>query len=492
MARAVVAVASFGVVLTSPAVGAELIFRKTDSLDQVIDALEGEGSQVQVATDVVHHVLVFLGIRVGVLVQICVFAFLFADIATSDQVVHALGTGEVDELTGVNQRRASDTHMGFLTAHGVKLFSLLTELSTADDGVVAEHQALVVDETRNRNELHGCHVFTLTLVLRHKGTCPGRSVLHEGACKLDASFVCIAQGVRSTGVRNTASGISFGGSTLSKCGTATVAGHFHIAAFVGGCWIAVVNPQEGADGHLLAGFDQSVDSFGSEFCNFAGAQIAEVVVAQVRQRAAFLHGDDGTILLAHDDGSTAPLVAGGVELAVAVHDENGAATLDLLLYVVQAFDDGVLGGDQCGDHFGRADHTAGGRILELHAVVLEQLVLQVFDVGNKTDGHQGEGAVLAGHYQRLRIGIRNDAQAHVASELCKVVFELTAERSVLDVVNGTMEIAISLQNSQASAVSAQMRMIVGSEEQIGYAIVLGNNATKAAHKYSLEWEFLRA
>lgn len=97
--------------------------------------------------------------------------------------------------------------------------------------------------------------------------------------------------------------------------------------------------------------------------------------------------------------------------------------------------------------------------------------------------------MLAGHDQGLRVGIGNNAQAYVASELGQVVFELAAEGSVLDVVDGTMEVAIGLQHSQTAAVSTEMRVIVSTEEQIRYAIVLGNNATKAAHKDSLVGDF---
>ena len=115
VAGAMIAVARFSVVLTAPAVSAELVFGEADGVDDIVDALEGERGQVEFFADVLDHVLVRLAIRIGVLFDVCVFAFLVADIATSNQVVFVLGTGEVDELAGVNERRACNTHVRFLT-----------------------------------------------------------------------------------------------------------------------------------------------------------------------------------------------------------------------------------------------------------------------------------------------------------------------------------------------------------------------------------------
>ena len=101
-AGAMVAVARLGVVLTAPAVSAELFGRETDGMDQVVDALERERRQVQVLADVFDHSLVGFAIRVGVLRDIGVLAFLFANVAARDEVVDALGTREVDELSRIN------------------------------------------------------------------------------------------------------------------------------------------------------------------------------------------------------------------------------------------------------------------------------------------------------------------------------------------------------------------------------------------------------
>ena len=87
MARAMIAITRFGVVLASPAVSAKVFFREADSLDQVVNALERKRREVQLLADVFDHVLVRLAIRIGVLVEIGVFTFLVANVTARDEVV---------------------------------------------------------------------------------------------------------------------------------------------------------------------------------------------------------------------------------------------------------------------------------------------------------------------------------------------------------------------------------------------------------------------
>ena len=276
-----VAVAGFGIVLAGPAECAKVLFGKPNGTYQIVDALESQGGKAKVLADVFHHVLVFLVVRVGVLVQIGIFAFTLANVAAGNEVVNALGSGEVDELAGEHQWRACNAHVGFFTAHGVELLGLLAQLGAADNGIVAEHQAAVLNKAWNRNQLHGSHMFALALVLGHKGAGPGGSVLYKGTCKLDARFVGVTQGVGGAGVGNAAGGVGFGGGAFCKGTSAAVAGHFYIAAFVAGGRVTIVHPKEGAYSLFLARFDQGGVAFGGDFSNFAGAKIANVVVAQV-------------------------------------------------------------------------------------------------------------------------------------------------------------------------------------------------------------------
>jgi gamma-glutamyl:cysteine ligase YbdK (ATP-grasp superfamily) len=65
------------------------------------------------------------------------------------------------------------------------------------------------------------------------------------------------------------------------------------------------------------------------------------------------------------------------------------------------------------------------------------------------------------------------------------MFELAAERRVLDIVNRAVELSALVQYSHAAAMRAEMRMVVGAEEEVADAIFLGNNSAKATHRDSL-------
>ena len=346
--------------------------------------------------------------------------------------------------------------MRLLAPEGIELGGLLAELCTAHDGVVAEHETAVADKSRHRNELHGSHMFALALVLRHKGAGPRGRVLHERAGELHAGLVRVTEGVRRTGVRNTASGIGLGRSALRKSGATAIARHFHIAAFVARGRVTVVDPEERADSHLLARLHKANVLFGSELDHLARAQIAHVLKTQVGERTALLHGNHRAFLAAKDYRRTAPLVAARIETAGAIDEQYRAAALHLLVHVLETVDDGSLRGDERGDNFRRADHSARGGILELHAVVVEELVLQFLDVRNETHRHDGERPELGTHHQRLRVGVRDNADTDIARKTGNVVFELAAERRILDVVNGAVEVSVRLQDGHTAAMGSEV------------------------------------
>ena len=95
-------------------------------------------------------------------------------------------------------------------------------------------------------------------------------------------------------------------------------------------------------------------------------------------------------------------------------------------------------------------------ILELHAVILEKLVLDFFDIRNQAHCHDGKRTELGGHDQRLRVCIRNNANAHVSGKRKQVVLELAAEGSVLDVVDGAVESSVGFQHRHAAAMRSEM------------------------------------
>ena len=98
-------------VLSRPAVGAEPVLRKAYRRHEVVHRLEGEGSQVELLADVLHHAAVVLAGRVDVLRDVGFLALAFADVAPGYEIVLVLGAGEVYEVAWEQERRAGDAHV---------------------------------------------------------------------------------------------------------------------------------------------------------------------------------------------------------------------------------------------------------------------------------------------------------------------------------------------------------------------------------------------
>ena len=147
----------------------------------------------------------------------------------------------------------------------------LPQLCTADDGVVNEKKTLVADQGVYGNQLHAGDQISLVLACRHEGTRPGWRIFNERTGKWDAGFIGIADGMCDTGVRNACNQIRFGVIASGKHFSAGIAHGLHIDSLIGGGRIAVVNPEEGTDFHLLPRCAQRFDSLRSHKYNLAGA-----------------------------------------------------------------------------------------------------------------------------------------------------------------------------------------------------------------------------
>ena len=363
-----------------------------------------------------------------------------ANVAASDKVVLVLRAREVDEAAGIEERRARDADVHFLAPLLVEAVGLLAELRSAHDRVVAEYEAAVLDEPRYRDELHRRHLFALALVLRHERPRPSRRVLHERTGELDARLVRVAERMRSAGVGDPACGVDRRRIALRERRTAAIARHLDVASLVGRRRIAVVDPEERADRHLVARFDDSRHAIRRHLDHFAGAEVADIFVAEVRKSAAFHKRDHPRLLAANHYRSASVAVARRVEPSVARDKKKRAAALHLLLNIANAGNERVLSRDQRGDHLRRADHSARRRVLQLR-VVLKELLLDLLDVRNKPDSHYRERAELRVHHERLRIGVGYDADADIARKARNVMLKLRTERRVLDVVNRPLEAA---------------------------------------------------
>ena len=121
---------------------------------------------------------------------------------------------------------------------------VVAELCAADDGVVAENDALVFKECGVGDELHTGHEVAAGLVAGGEAAGPCGGVFEHGATVGDTVTFGISEGAAYAGVGDTANAVGLGGVGLTH-GTANGLAHFFdIDAVVGACGEAVVYPEE--------------------------------------------------------------------------------------------------------------------------------------------------------------------------------------------------------------------------------------------------------
>ena len=130
--------------------GAKRLFWQTDGFNQIVQTLELERGELQVATHNINHLLVLCAVGVGVLHKCCirdvVRALHIAYHAASVQVVCAARRREVQEAAGEDKWWAGDAHMYLLYALVQKLYYVILELCTSDNTIIEEYNLLVVSE----------------------------------------------------------------------------------------------------------------------------------------------------------------------------------------------------------------------------------------------------------------------------------------------------------------------------------------------------------
>ena len=322
---------------------------------------------------------------------------------------------------------------------------LVVQLRTADDGVVDEDEPLVLDEFRDGDELHAGDHIALRLDGRHEGTGPGRRIFDEGAFEGDAGLVGITDRVGRAGVRDTGDHVGVIG------GQAVAAGHVLTAlvphgldgdTLVFGGRIAVVDPQERADLHFIAGFHQYGDAVRGQDVDLPGTYGPIVFITKVQECKGFGGGDVPILLLTDEDGGPSPLVTGHID-ALRSHDHQRQRAVDALLRVTDAVDEVLLLIDEGRDQLGGIDHAAA-HLHEVGAAVLHDLFGQLVRVVDLTDGRDGIRAVVRADQQRLRLVVGDDADAEVAPHRVDIFFEFRTERRVLDVVDGAVKALLAI------------------------------------------------
>lgn len=171
--------------------------------------------------------------------------------------------------------------MHFFCAACVEELGRFAQLCAAHDGVIDEQEALALDEVVHRDEFHFGDEVALALVRRHEGARPCGRVFDERAGERYAGLVGVADGVRDAGIRYAGDNIGVDVIAAGECAAAVIAHALDGDALVAGGRVAVVDPQERADLHFFAGGDERLHMVGVEHDNFARAELAQVVVAEV-------------------------------------------------------------------------------------------------------------------------------------------------------------------------------------------------------------------
>ena len=149
------------------------------------------------------------------------------------------------------------------------------------------------------------------------------------------------------------------------------------------------------------------------------------------------------------------MVVAGSDNTILSEDKHGTRAFHLIIYVAYAVHEIFALGDKerhqlCGV---RSALTQFSEMLALVETVVDKLV-QIIDLGHRADGKLAQVGV---DDNGLSIGVADDANAFVASKLVygHLIAELSAEISVLDVVDGTVE-HVAIMGHHTSSFSAEM------------------------------------
>ena len=258
-----------------------------------------------------------------------------------------------------------------------------------------------------------------------------------------------------------------------------VAHHLDVLAFVVGVRITVVRPEEGAQTHLLGSGRENLDALGRDLDDFLRSELIVVLVAELVVDEALERDAVAVFILADENGQTTELVAGDNN-AVGLQEHDRFGALNNVLGVANALDDRLLAVDERADEFGGV-HLARAHREELGIVVAEVALDQVVGIVDDADRRDRKEAEMGPQEQRLRIVVRNAADAAVALHVRNVRLEAGAERRVRDVVDLTLEALLRVVDRHAAELGAEVGVVVDAEEGVENDVALGYSAEEAAH-----------
>ena len=121
---------------------------------------------------------------------------------------------------------------------------------------------------------------------------------------------------------------------------------------------------------------------------------------------------------------------------------------------------------------------------------VERLSGEFVDVVDLPDGDDGVGAELAGDDERLILVIADDADAGVAEKFADLIVEFGAELGIGDVVDAACDAVFRIADGEASAFGSEMRVIIRTVEDVADAVMIRDDAEKAAHRIAPEKKML--
>ena len=445
-----------------PAVGAEIFLRNARGFEHIVEAEVCEGGEAQLFADLCGHLLILLAIRINIFADDLLgggLALKLGDHAAGNQLKLRRRAREVQVLTAEQDGGTARTDVNLLGTAVVEELCGFSELGTAHDGVVDEQELLSLDQLVDRNELHLCDQIAFVLMGGHEGTGPGRRIFNEGSCEFHGGFVRITDGVCDTGVGNTRNeiGLDHALISLGKAFAAVITHFFNGHAFVRGGRIAVVDPKEGTDLHLIVGTSDRADAVFVHDDDLARLQRSVIRVTEVEIREAFGAGTEAVLLFADEDGCSAVLIAHGVN-ALGREDEHAHGAVDDLLCIPDTFDEIILLVDDGGNELGLVDLTV------LHfkemRVILENCLYDFFRIVDFTYGRNAEGAVVGTDQDRLRLVVGDTANAVFAEHFVRFLLEFGTKRRVFYIMNGFLKSVFLAVNSHTRTAGTEVRMVV--------------------------------
>ena len=150
--------------------------------------------------------------------------------------------------------------MYFLCPAVIQKFRRFTKLCSADNGIVNQKNTSILNQIMHSKHFHFCNHVTLTLNCRHKGARPRRCIFDKWSGKWDSGFICIADCMSNTGIRNPGNNIRFYMVTFCHIFPAVITHLLNTDSLVGTGWITIVHPQECANPHLASRCHQRFNS----------------------------------------------------------------------------------------------------------------------------------------------------------------------------------------------------------------------------------------